>query len=217
LRRRLDELGLGIHALHTPFNGLHLAHPMRNDAALSRRLIAASIRQAAALGAGLVVVHPSSDPEEFGPELRPVSRQLAQDLVADMVEVAEECGTRVALENNVDRGYWRYGTSLAQLAEDFPDPRIGFCLDVGHAILNGAGPLEEARAAGDRLISIHVASNDGGDDAHYPPDQGLLDWPYTAARLDDLGYRGRFVLETAAHGDADAMLARLSRLWQELP
>ena len=216
VRSLLDDLGLQAHSLHTPFNGVHLGQPPSYDAGFARQVIGEAIRQAGFLGARLAVVHPTSDPQELPPELWPASRHLAQDLVAEMMEAAEEAGTQVALENTVRRRFYRYGTSLAELATDFPDPRVGFCLDVGHAMLNGTDIAAEARAAGSRLISIHVANNDGQHDSHFPPNQGVIDWPRTVAILHDAGYISRFVLETDAHGDADAMLNRLKDLWHAL-
>jgi sugar phosphate isomerase/epimerase len=217
LCRLLDELGLRVHSVHTPFSGLNLGHPEQGDRAQWRQLIGASIRQAGALGAVAAVVHPSGHREPLPEELHPASRQAVRDLVAELVEIAAESGTRVALENMIDYGFWRYGRSLAELSADFPDPRIGFCLDTGHAAINGLDPVEEIRAAGPRLISIHAANNDGRSDLHYPPTEGALDWARIEAALQEAGYQGKLVLETAARGDPAAMLERLGRLWQELP
>lgn len=217
LRWLLDELGLRVHSVHTPFSGLNLGHPAQGDRELWRRLIGESIRQAGALGAVAAVVHPSGHREPLPDELHAASRQAVLDLVAELVEIAAQSGTQVALENMIDYGYWRYGRSLAELNAEFPDPRIGFCLDTGHAAINGVDPVDEIRAAGPRLISIHAANNDGRSDLHYPPTEGVLDWARIEAALREAGYSGKLVLETAGRGDPVAMLERLSRLWQELP
>lgn len=216
VRGLLEELGLKVYSLHTPFNGLHLGQPSSYDAGLAREMIGEAVRRAGLLGASLAVVHPSSDPEPLEPDLWPVSRKLAQDLVAELTLVAKRAGTRLALENNVYRGFFRYGVSMEELVADFPDSEVGFCLDVGHVQLNHRDVGSEARVAGKRLLSVHVANNDGERDNHFQPMRGTLNWPEAAAAIDGAGYRGRFVLETDADGDADAVLATLKDLWQVL-
>ena len=216
IRRLLADLGLDAHAVHTPFGGLNIGHPTLGDPAVWSRLVGESIRQAGALGANACVVHVSSYQQPLPEHLIPDARAAVRDLVADLVSVAESAGTRVALENMIAREYWRQGTTLAELAADFPDPRVGFCLDTGHAALNGASQTAEVNAAGERMISIHAANNDGTGDQHTPPTEGIIDWSEVTRALAGIGYRHHLVLETNGRGDPDAMLARLSRLWAEI-
>jgi sugar phosphate isomerase/epimerase len=217
LRRLLDDLGLRVYSVHTPFTRLDLGDPTQGDPAEWRRLLGASIEHAGALGAVAAVVHTSSYASALAPGLEAASRQSTRDLIADLVEVAQAHRTRVALENLPGRGFWRLGTSVVELAAEFPDPRIGFCLDTGHSAINGVDPVAEARAAGRRLLSLHAANNDGKSDLHYVPTEGVVDWGRLEEALAGMGYAGRLVLETAGHGDVDGALARLSKLWQELP
>jgi sugar phosphate isomerase/epimerase len=214
--RLLAELGLGAHSVHTPFSGLNIGHPTLGDPALWRRLVGESIRGAGALGASACVVHVSSYQSPVPDSLVGDARAAVRDLVAELAEVAESAGTRVALENMIARSYWRQGTTLAELAADFPDPRIGFCLDTGHAALNRASQTAEVNAAGERLISIHAANNDGNTDLHTPPTEGVIDWSEVTTALDSIGYRHHLALETHGRGDPDVVLARLVRLHLEL-
>lgn len=217
LSRLLADLGLRVHSVHTPFTGLNIGHPTLGDPAEWRAVVGRSLEQAAALGAGVAVVHPSAFREPVSPDLQPRSRDLTLAFVAELVEQADRLGLRIALENMIDYGFWRLGTSLAELAALFPDARIGFCLDTGHAAINGRDPVAEIQAAGDRLVSVHAANNDGQSDLHNPPTEGVVDWARVEAALQATGYGHRLVLETAGRGDPDAVLTRLSRLWQELP
>lgn len=217
VRRTVDGLGLRIHSVHTLFNGLNLGHPTLGDAAEWRQLVGESIRQAGELGAAVAVCHPSSYRDPLPPGSETESRRIAREVVADLVEIAEASSTRVALENMTNFGYWRYGTSLAELSADFPDPRVGFCLDAGHAALNHISLASEVAAAGDRLISIHAANNDGLRDLHQAPTDGVIDWPEFEATLVASGYRHHLVIEANGRDDPDAMLARCAGLWRELP
>lgn len=215
-RRLLADLGLGAHSVHTPFSGLNIGHPKLGDPAVWSRLVGESIRGAGALGASACVVHVSSYQEALPDFLVPDAKAAVRDLVARLVEVAEAAGTRVALENMIARAYWRQGTTLAELAADFPDPRVGFCLDTGHAALNRASQTAEVNSAGERLISIHAANNDGNTDLHTPPTEGVIDWSEVTRALDGIGYKHHLALETHGRGDPDAVLARLARLHLEL-
>jgi len=57
----------------------------------------------------------------------------------------------------------------------FPDPKIGFCLDIGHSQLNHLDIVEEIEFAGPRLVSCHICNNDGKSDLHNPPELGVID------------------------------------------
>jgi sugar phosphate isomerase/epimerase len=210
--RLVDTLGLRVHSVHTPFSGLNLGHPRLGDRAVWHELIGQSIRDAGRLGAEVAVVHPSGHRAALEPGEQEASLEAVRDLVAYLVEIGEGEGVRVALENMLDSGYWKIGLTLAQLAELFPDPRVGFCLDTGHAAVNGVDPATEVRATGGRLISIHAANNDGASDLHDPPNEGVVSWPLVEAALRRQGYPGRLVLEVAGHSDPDGMIARLSGL-----
>jgi sugar phosphate isomerase/epimerase len=214
--RLVADLGLRVHSVHTPFNGLNLGHPTLGDAAEWRRLVGESIRHTGALGAHLAVVHPSSyrDPLPEGTEGQ--SREIARAAIADLTEIAASAGTRIAVENMTDFGYWRYGTSIGELAAEFTDPRVGFCLDAGHAALNHIPLASEVAAAGDRLISIHAANNDGQRDLHSVPTEGVIDWPAFEATLAEASYRHHLVLEVNGRDDPDAQLARMKNLWREM-
>ena len=214
--RLVDSLGLRVHSVHTPFSGLNIGHPRLGDPALWRALIGQSIRDAGRLGAEVAVVHPSGHREPLAPEEQAASVDAVRGLVADLVEIADASGVRVALENMLDSGIWKVGKSLAELAGIFPDPRVGFCLDTGHAAVNGVDNAGEIRAAGARLVSIHAANNDGASDLHYPPTDGVVSWPAVEAALREIRYPGRLMLEVAGRGDPGGMIGRLAGLATEL-
>ncbi len=215
--RLVDSLGLRVHSVHTPFTGLNIGHPRLGDPTLWRAVIGQSIRDAGRLGAEVAVVHPSGHREPVAPADRAESVDAVRALVADLVAVADESGVRVALENMLDGGIWKVGKSIAELVDLFPDPRVGFCLDTGHAAVNGVDNASEIRAAGARLISIHAANNDGKSDLHYPPTQGVVSWPAVEAALREIHYPGRLMLEVAGRGDPEGMIGRLAALHSELP
>ena len=213
----LATLGIGVHSVHATFTGLNIGHPTLGDPAVYRPLVVDSIHRAGALGAKAVVVHPASYMAPMPAGMEPDARRISIDFINDMVEVAAAAGTRVAVENMINRGFYRYGTSMVDLAADLPDPRIGFCVDTGHALLNKLDVSAELRAAGDRLISIHAANNDGTYDQHCVPTQGLIDWAEVERTLEAMRYPSRIVLEVIDRKTpADVTFARVARLYEEI-
>lgn len=216
--RLMRDLGIRAHSVHTPFGGLYLGHPARCDRSAAYALIAGAMERAAELGARVAVVHPNSYEGPLEPELHDASRAAAHEIVARAAAAAERLGMRVAVENMVGVGYWRYGVTIAELARDLADRRVGFCLDVGHASVQGLDIPGQVRAAGDRLASLHVHDNDGRADRHLPPLRGVIDWAALDAALAAAGYAGRRVLEIAyREGEEDALLAEAAALWRRLP
>lgn len=216
--RLMRELGIGAHSVHTPFGGLELGHPVRCEGAGARALITATIERAASLGARIAVVHPNSYEGPLEPSLHERSLEEARLIAAAALDAADRCDVRIALENMVAVGYWRFGTSVAELAKAFPDPRIGLCLDVGHATVQGSDLASEVRAAGDRLVALHVHDNDGRTDQHLPPLRGTVRWADLDRALDEIGFAGRRVLEVGYRpGEEEALLTEAASLWQRWP
>lgn len=97
---------------------------------------------------------------------------------------------------------------------------VGICLDTGHAYLGGADPVEVARAAGDRVLHVHLKDVDADkaarvrngevpfreaviDGLFVPLGEGGVDIAGTIRTLEDQGYRGWYVLEQDVSLKAD--------------
>ena len=92
--------------------------------------------------------------------------------------------------------------------EEFGHPNLGFCLDTGHALVNGLNPASEARAAGDRLIATHLQDTDGVEDRHWVPGAGRINWEELTSTLREIDYPGLWTFElNAPAGDPASMAA----------
>ncbi len=201
------KLGLRVHSIHTPFNGLNIGLPDRGQKAEWLKVIGASLQASAELQSGVAVVHVASHHQDLASEeLYAASREITGEFVAELGRQARGLGISLALENLLGRAERRFGNSLQELAAFFSAPDMGFCLDTGHAAVNGFDVYAEIRAAGDRLLSIHVDSNDGRTDLHWPPDRGVIDWPQIKRCLSENGYQGLYVLELHGGEHADLVL-----------
>lgn len=209
-RNAFCQTGLRVHSLHTPFTGLKLGHPDRMLMPEWLRVIGASLEIGAAIGAPFAIIHVTGDPSGLTDEMYPASRQIAMEYIGELQVRARALGIRLALENmtkhpSVRR---RFGMTLQELDRDFPDPEIGFCLDTGHAAACRLEMATEMRAAGKRLITTHVNSNDGEEDRHWLPTRGILDWRATRDALAQNGYAGRYLLELKGHDDPEGIFAQ---------
>jgi inosose dehydratase len=77
------------------------------------------------------------------------------------------------------------------------DPRVGLCLDVGHAARSGLDPAAEAEKYSDRLFDVHVKDVTSADAAGGPVEigRGVIDIPNLLRTLVRIGYGGAASLE----------------------
>lgn len=211
VRSLLRKLGLQVHSIHTPYRGLKIGHPDVDLNESHPEVVSDSLVIGAQVGAKIAVVHATCEPKGLSDDMYERSRDTSIAFIDKLRLQARELGITLALENLCLRRHLkrRFGSSLRELSEAFPGQDIGFCLDVGHVILNGMDVHSQIEAAGARLISIHVDSNDGVQDRHWLPTQGLLDWEGVKAGLHRSGYGGRYVLEIRGGSDPDAMVRRV--------
>ncbi|MDR3724814.1 MAG: TIM barrel protein [Terracidiphilus sp.] len=83
------------------------------------------------------------------------------------------------------------------------DPRIGFCIDVGHAVRANANLVEAVHATGSRLYDVHVKdlANFKSRDSQVAVGQGILPFKDLFQALIDIKYPGFVDLEYEINGD----------------
>ena len=211
----LRRLGLEVHSVHLPFSGLDLGSPDESGLDGWLRLTGTALEYCAQLGGRVAVLHASGGKSALEGEALDRSRRLSAAFVRGAQALAGRLGIRLALENLL-REWSQCGRSLAELAQTFPDDEIGFCLDTGHALVNGLDVAAEVRAAGSRLVAIHADDNDGREDRHLPPTRGVLDWQEVERCLATAGFDGCRMLEVYGGDDPDQVLQELATLWQRI-
>jgi len=87
----------------------------------------------------------------------------------------EPLGTTVVFENVMEPNPETAKAFLKTLQGDY---RVGFCLDVGHALAFSAlSPEDWVDSLGDHISHFHIHDNDGSDDFHQAPGEGKIDFP----------------------------------------
>jgi len=222
-RRTLEDHGIAVVSVHSPVEGWD------NDAwddearLASVAACAQSLRQAALLGASLVVIHPNTRSHPFGRENWDRNWSHTRDSLYRLAETAEEVQLSMALENMPDRGDGERGTRpgvrVADLLEMIAGlgERVGILLDVGHCNISDTDPSDEALLAGPKLLELHLQDNEGipGKDQHLLPGLGTIDWGRLLNTLDTSEYAGLLTFEAGRPEPKDELLRRLGSLRTE--
>ena len=220
LRPDLDRFGLTPFSVHSPSDGWHTADSDPEVRRAAVELTCRSLDWAAAAGAELVIVHPSSSRAEELPAEPEAVTARSRESLSIFAEHAGRLGLKIAAENLPIREHkFRPGTTVAGVLEliDGLGDHVGVCLDAGHSYLNKMKPHEEAALAGAKLFSIHLQDNDGSGDQHVAPGEGGIDWPALLGVLDQMAYAGGRIFEVSA-GDRGtertlSVLAELRTRW----
>ena len=113
--------------------------------------------------------------------------------------LAEEYPLNIFIENSMDIDT----TPLMELMKHIKNPRIGVCLDIGHANYS-RDPLEKWFSdLGDYIGYIHLSDNMGFFDDHLPLGKGKVDWDKTDRFCRGLGKNLIYTLETGSLEDTE--------------
>ena len=201
VRRLLAGHGLaplGLTASCTvPATRRDLAHPDPAIRADAVRYIIECLRFAAEVGAPLVQMLPSGETR-----LAPLATQAQEwawsvEAMQQAARQAERLGVKISIEP-----LNRYEAYLVTSTEDalaywaaVASPWVGMTLDLFHANLEEPDIGESIRAAGSRLLHVHVA-----DTNRRGLGRGHLDLAAATAALRDIGYAGAVVVEVVPPG-----------------
>ena len=201
--RRVRNAGICVNQAHAPFPSCRFLPDGSPDMEYCREAfgrVVRSIRCAAQLGAGIIVVHP------FETRDKRVQKEMNLDYYTKLEPFCRQYGIRIGIENMygtsmTDRSklipnVCSRGCELAEYVDSLPRDACTACLDVGHAGLTGESADEAVRALGkDRLGALHVHDTDFIRDLHTIPYQGKTDWEAFTDALSGTGYAGDLTLE----------------------
>ena len=160
--------GLPRRRFHAPFAELApcAIDPLVRDVAMRR--FRQSLDAAARLGADLLIIHDGFIPFVYFPAwFVPQSVKFWQEFLPHVPE-----RTRIALENVMDPD----PEMMIEIVKQVNDPRLGLCLDIGHAntCISHKPPLEWIAPMAPYLFHAHLHNNDGSMDLHQPLGEGTI-------------------------------------------
>ena len=77
---------------------------------------------------------------------------------------------------------------VRRFVDHFDSPYLGICFDTGHAHVNEEGVQAAFETLRDRIISFHLADNDGHKDQHSQPPYGSIDWSTFVPAFRSMGF-----------------------------
>lgn len=191
--QRVRALGIQVRSVHIPY-GPDYDPSLLDEASRSHAI--ANIRRVLALasdwGVGIAVLHPSFEP--IPPEEREQRLYRAGETLAALAAEAEALGVKLAAECLPRTCLGNDSREIRYLTDRCP--QLGVCCDVNH--LAQERPEDFIRAIGSRIVTTHISDNDGLDEKHWMPGDGVLNWPAIIGALTDTGYEGAFVYEVRA-------------------
>ena len=183
------EKGITICQAHAPFPSSYV-----DEEKNAKRFeeIVQSMKNAAYLGAPMIVVHPCTH-LDYSVEGNPEKLfDFNLDLYRRLIPYAREFGIKIAIENIGRVSVTSTPERLNKLYDTLNDPVFTVCFDVGHCLLQGVDPADAIVKLGDRLVDgcTHVHDNCGDADSHTLPYYGKVNWESVMKALAEIGYRG---------------------------
>lgn len=185
------------HSCHAPFVNLDLSDPTRNKQAI--QAVIKTMLFCREIECPVVIVHISASP---GVKIRKELQRAKQCTIKALKTIIDYPDTHhveILLENLVPHPtYIRLGAEIEDLidiATALDNKQVGICIDTGHSLLNKHDPCSDIQKAGSLLKSLHINDNDGLEDLHMVPGNGIIKWNQICQTLQDIHYQGLFLLE----------------------
>lgn len=199
----VQETGIELAQCHLPFKGKKVKWHTPEELAYYYEMFYRAIDVAGFLGIPWGVIHP----ERFiGQNLSDEECcRINHETNDKYIEYALNKGVNIAYENMVlgaKAGYCAYIDQLVDLIDSYADPRIGACLDTGHANMVYDDQYEPILKLGHRLHCTHINDNLGKDDLHLPPFSGTVKWESVIKGLREINYPGALNLEIGINNSA---------------
>lgn len=202
---RLRELGLEAYSFHAPFSENIDISAL--DESLRRQAFSEIVQAAEAasmLDARYFVIHPGPEKSFHVSASEKLQRMESAAQVLDRVaHRCRELGVGFVLENMLPHLLLGNIRDMLWMLGSMSSVDIGICLDTGHAALSGSLDRAMYKLSG-HLQLIHANDNTGSSDDHLPPGRGAIDWNRLLSSLNDIGFRGGFILELAGAAGRDA-------------
>lgn len=183
---QLRECGMTLWSVHLPFSKrLDISELDEEKRLAVIRELTLDIELARELGAQVLVIHGSSEPnpdEERADRLAASIRSLAalQAIAGDM---------KLAIENLPRTCIGRTGAEVDAMS----CACSGICFDVNHLLIESHSAFLSAAAP--HVITTHLSDYDGLDERHFIPGAGIVPWKLVRSTLLENGYTGPFLFE----------------------
>jgi len=154
----------------------------------------------ALLGAKYMAVHPIMP---YGiQDLKTLNYRATYELnliyYSKLADAAKEEGVCIGLENMPMPEFSVSSPSdILRIVKNINHDNLKICLDTGHVTMyKDTTPANALRELGSYVKILHIHDNNGQQDWHRMPYDGVIDWADFSKALKEIGYDGVFSLET---------------------
>ena len=203
IARRKDALrSFAAASLHAPYAELFPCAVDPEIREIARKRLRRAGEICAQLGIRRMIAHTGCAPRLFFSEWYvPHSIEFWRELLRELPEDIE-----LLLENVLDPD----PVELKAILDGVGDPRLGACLDVGHAnVYASVSPEVWIEVLGERIHEVHLHNNDGTFDSHAALDAGTIDMRNLLAALRRYAPNADICIESR---DVSVSLAHLDEL-----
>lgn len=193
VRKMAERYGICIECIHLPYGpGWDISEtfePLRKAAVEGHKEIMKVCREVCP--PNYFVLHPSTEP--ILPEKRATHFGNAQESLSALEsgQLLVENLPRFCLANTADE--------LLELIRPFPQLRI--CCDVNHLLQET--PQSALGKFGKLVKHLHISDNDGVNERHLLPGDGVIAWGEVIDTLEQIGYSGVFNYEVRKYSAAE--------------
>ena len=207
IARKRDELrSFACASLHAPYAELFPCAVDSEVREIARKRLRRAGEICARLGVRRMIAHTGCAPRLYFPEWYvPRAIEFWSELLRELPEDLE-----LLLENVLDPE----PAELKAILDGVGDPRLGACLDVGHAnVYSTVAPEKWIENLGARIRHVHLHNNDGAFDSHAALDAGRIDMRMLLMELRRHAPAADICLENR---DIPASLAFLDKINEEI-
>ncbi|EKF39838.1 xylose isomerase domain-containing protein [Nitratireductor indicus C115] len=182
-----------IHTLNMPSLDTNLASPFAEMRAHSVAMFKREIELAAYIGVGNIIVVPGRlSPLSPAPKAQ-LHDWLVESLSA-LIPFARDNGVRLLIEN-IPFAALPAASDILTFLGEIDDPVLGTCYDVANAHFFGEDPVAGLRMLREHLSVVHASDTTRQIWRHDPLGMGDVDIAGVVNALDEIAYRGPFILE----------------------
>lgn len=206
-RKAIEAAGLMIHQTHGPWR-----YPPQDATEADRKdrfeKMARSIEGTAILGSRHFIIHPIMP---FGVNDKGHEKEtyeLNLEFMGRLSRVGQENGVIVCFENMPFPGLSLASIpSILNFVKTINSDYFKMCLDTGHCTMFDLPLPDAVRLIGtEYLYALHIHDNNGVNDLHWHPFNGVINWTDFGNALNEIGYKGVISLETSVSNKIPAVL-----------
>lgn len=186
-----DKYGIELRSVHLPFSVTWDLSLPDDRADKTMECHMTLIPLAAEAGFKIAVVHPSSEP--IKDEERPARLVKSKANLTKLAEYAKSYGMKLAVEDLPRTCLGNCSDDMLYLLADNPDLYV--CFDLNHSLKQDNTSFINALTG--HIITLHVSDYDFIDERHQLPLTGKNDWKSIISALENSGYNGAWLYETA--------------------